>query len=32
MDYTDDSCMTEFTNGQVTRLKSQIATYRGISA
>ncbi|KAF9008780.1 metalloprotease [Cyathus striatus] len=31
MDYTDDACMTEFTAGQVTRLKSQIATYRGIS-
>jgi len=31
MDYTDDSCMTEFTAGQITRLKSQIATYRGIS-
>jgi len=32
MDYTDDSCMTEFTPGQITRLKSQIATYRGITA
>ncbi|KAF9569388.1 metalloprotease [Agrocybe pediades] len=32
MDYTDDSCMTEFTAGQVTRLRSQIATYRGIAA
>lgn len=32
MDYSYDSCMTEFTAGQVTRLKSQIATYRGISA
>ncbi|KAF9528474.1 metalloprotease [Crepidotus variabilis] len=31
MDYTDDSCMNEFTAGQVTRLRSQIATYRGIS-
>ncbi|KAF8665726.1 hypothetical protein AX16_000174 [Volvariella volvacea WC 439] len=32
MDYSYDSCMTEFTPGQVTRLKSQILTYRGISA
>ncbi|TFK43249.1 Metalloprotease [Crucibulum laeve] len=32
MDYTDDSCMNQFTAGQITRLKSQIATYRGISA
>ncbi|KAH9482439.1 Extracellular metalloprotease [Psilocybe cubensis] len=32
MDYSDDSCMTEFTAGQITRLRSQIATYRGISA
>ncbi|KAF9057437.1 metalloprotease [Panaeolus papilionaceus] len=32
MDYTDDSCMSEFTSGQITRLKSQIATYRGINA
>ncbi|KAF9527475.1 hypothetical protein CPB83DRAFT_836633 [Crepidotus variabilis] len=31
MDYTDDSCMNQFTAGQATRLKSQIATYRGIS-
>ncbi|KAF9527474.1 hypothetical protein CPB83DRAFT_397573 [Crepidotus variabilis] len=31
MDYTDDSCMNQFTAGQITRLKSQIATYRGIS-
>jgi len=28
MDYTDDSCRTEFTAGQVVRLRSQIATYR----
>ncbi|KAB5589566.1 Extracellular metalloprotease [Ceratobasidium theobromae] len=32
MDYTDDSCMTEFTAGQVSRIASQIATYRGISS
>lgn len=32
MDYSDDACMTEFTAGQITRLKSQIATYRGINA
>jgi hypothetical protein len=31
MDYSYDSCMTEFTPGQTTRLKSQIATYRGLS-
>ncbi|CAE6437807.1 unnamed protein product [Rhizoctonia solani] len=31
MDYSYDSCMYEFTAGQITRLKSQIATYRGIS-
>ncbi|KAH6879357.1 metalloprotease [Coprinopsis sp. MPI-PUGE-AT-0042] len=31
MDYSDDACMTEFTPGQVTRLRSQLATYRGIS-
>ncbi|KAI0314414.1 Metalloprotease [Amylostereum chailletii] len=31
MDYSDDSCMTGFTTGQLTRLKSQIATYRSIS-
>ncbi|KAK7470952.1 hypothetical protein VKT23_002367 [Stygiomarasmius scandens] len=31
MDYSYDSCMTEFTAGQVTRLKSQMATYRGVS-
>jgi len=32
MDYTDDSCMNQFTAGQITRIKSQILTYRGISA
>ncbi|KAF8761074.1 Pregnancy-associated plasma protein-A [Rhizoctonia solani] len=32
MDYTYNSCMREFTPGQITRIKSQIATYRGISA
>ncbi|KAG8777829.1 hypothetical protein FRC12_000189 [Ceratobasidium sp. 428] len=32
MDYSYDSCMYEFTAGQITRLKSQIATYRGINA
>ncbi|KAJ3511513.1 hypothetical protein NLJ89_g4050 [Agrocybe chaxingu] len=31
MDYTDDACMTEFTPGQITRLQSQIATYRSIN-
>ncbi|KAG6833830.1 hypothetical protein H0H87_011764 [Tephrocybe sp. NHM501043] len=31
MDYTDDSCMTEFTAGQATRAKSQVATYRGLT-
>ncbi len=28
MDYTDDSCMNTFTAGQITRLKSMLATYR----
>jgi hypothetical protein len=31
MDYTDDACMNNFTPGQITRLKQQVATYRGIS-
>ncbi|TFK74487.1 zincin [Pluteus cervinus] len=31
MDYVYDSCMTEFTPGQITRMKSQLSTYRGIS-
>jgi hypothetical protein len=30
MDYSDDSCMNNFTPGQVTRLRSQISTYREI--
>jgi len=30
MDYSDDSCMTNFTAGQTTRLTSQMMTYRGI--
>ena len=30
MDYTDDSCMNNFTPGQTARLRSQISTYRGI--
>ncbi|KAF9450893.1 metalloprotease [Macrolepiota fuliginosa MF-IS2] len=32
MDYTDDSCMTQFTPGQFARLQSQMLTYRGVSA
>jgi hypothetical protein len=31
MDYSYDSCMTEFTPGQAVRLKSQMATYRGVT-
>ncbi|KAI0042587.1 metalloprotease [Auriscalpium vulgare] len=31
MDYSYDSCMSEFTAGQIARFKSQLATYRGIS-
>jgi hypothetical protein len=31
MDYSDDACMTEFTPGQITRLRSQLATYRGVN-
>ena len=31
MDYTYDSCMTGFTDGQGDRALDQIATYRGIS-
>ncbi|KAG8887720.1 hypothetical protein FRB99_004210 [Tulasnella sp. 403] len=30
MDYSYDSCMNQFTPGQFTRAKAQIATYRGI--
>ncbi|KAG6834487.1 hypothetical protein H0H93_009384, partial [Arthromyces matolae] len=30
MDYTDDSCMNNFTPGQGTRLSQQVATYRGL--
>ncbi|KAG9076427.1 hypothetical protein FS749_011802 [Ceratobasidium sp. UAMH 11750] len=30
MDYSPDSCRTEFTPGQVTRMKQQIAVYRNI--
>ncbi|KIJ31613.1 hypothetical protein M422DRAFT_185668, partial [Sphaerobolus stellatus SS14] len=29
MDYTDDICRTQFTPGQIARLQSQMATYRG---
>lgn len=31
MDYSYDSCMTEFTAGQATRAASQMATYRGVT-
>lgn len=31
MDYTYDSCMTEFSAGQIKRFKSQLKAYRGIS-
>jgi hypothetical protein len=30
MDYTDDSCMFQFTNGQAARADNLVATYRGI--
>src|SRR5262249_16675203 len=28
MDYSDDSCMTEFTKGQISRLQDMVAAYR----
>ncbi|KZV99642.1 zincin [Exidia glandulosa HHB12029] len=31
MDYSDDSCMTQFSTGQITRIKSQMSTYRGVT-
>jgi hypothetical protein len=31
MDYSLDACMHEFTPGQISRIKSQIRTFRGIS-
>ncbi|KAG9122016.1 hypothetical protein FRC07_001774 [Ceratobasidium sp. 392] len=31
MDYSDDSCLNQFTKGQTNRMKYQIRTYRGIS-
>lgn len=31
MDYSDDACMNNFTPGQITRFKSTMATYRGVS-
>ncbi len=30
MDYTDDSCMDNFTNGQMLRMHAQVATYRSL--
>jgi len=30
MDYTDDACMNQFSPGQVTRWRQQLATYRGL--
>jgi len=30
MDYTDDCCMFRFTPGQITRMVSQVRTYRGL--
>ncbi|CAE6442266.1 unnamed protein product [Rhizoctonia solani] len=32
MDYSNDACMTEFTSGQIARIKAQMSTYRGVSA
>ncbi|KAI0751490.1 metalloprotease [Daedaleopsis nitida] len=31
MDYSDDSCMSEFTPGQTARMAAQLRTYRGIT-
>ncbi|TFK23790.1 metalloprotease [Coprinopsis marcescibilis] len=31
MDYSNDACMDNFTPGQITRLRSQLLTYRGLS-
>ncbi|GLB33509.1 putative metallo-protease [Lyophyllum shimeji] len=31
MDYTDDSCMNQFTAGQASRAHSQMSTYRGVA-
>lgn len=31
MDYSDDSCMNQFTAGQIDRLRNQISMYRGLS-
>lgn len=31
MDYTDDSCMTNFTKGQAKRIKAQLRTYRNVN-
>ncbi|KAF9006750.1 hypothetical protein BDQ17DRAFT_1465759 [Cyathus striatus] len=32
MDYSDDACMSEFTPGQIERMKAQISTYRDAPA
>ena len=31
MDYTDDSCMDNFTPGQTERLQAQMTAYRGVT-
>jgi len=31
MDYTEDACYEEFTEGQIARITEQLATYRGIN-
>jgi hypothetical protein len=31
MDYSSDSCRTQFTPGQITRLKKMMMDYRGVS-